>query len=103
MNVRFSIQYLDTKFRVMDGEKMLKGRFHTEAQAQEWIDGELLRLAKIGVPQTSMRGRATAHLLKSRDYAGDQERKRKHHDFVVTTARRIVQRLGFSNTTEAAR
>lgn len=63
---RFTIATTGDKFVVLDTVHggPLKGRFHTEAQAQAWINQELDKIAHAGGRRkTGMRGRDNAHLF----------------------------------------
>jgi hypothetical protein len=76
--MRFEIQQqTEQRFVVVDASgRQTRGRFHTKAAAQDWVDEQARKaLLAIITPQTSMRGRARAFLLTSSDYAGENERR----------------------------
>ncbi len=77
MTERFTIDnsmWVETgKYRVLDNGKLTTGRFHTYGQAQEWIDAQLLKIARASMPQTGMRGRSRAGLISCSNYSGQNE------------------------------
>lgn len=81
MGERFTIdpfEWVETgKIRVRDNGELLPGKFHNVAQAIEWINLKLDKLAKSSPSQTGMRGRARAYLLESSDYYGENEARIK--------------------------
>lgn len=70
---RFSPQQSSVvRFKVFDTltGTYTRGTFHTQEAAEQWVKNHTREF----VPQTQMRGRATANLLTNTDYSGTNER-----------------------------
>ena len=69
-------QQSERRFVIVDSAgQQTRGRFHTAAEAQGWIDAKRVsRVLALCFPDSQYGSRARAHLLTSRDYYSENER-----------------------------
>lgn len=75
--LRYDIQPEGERFRIRDTatDTLTKGRFHTTAQAEEWVDARVTAFVlRLCFPDELYSARSKAHEINGQNYYADNER-----------------------------